>query len=130
MYFWYHQQQIQKWQRAYRCRNLQPIQFAQNTFGPLQPVSPAREAWRRGVLLADNLPLGQLITELNRYRPGHLGCDPAVAQLPVMGSFPLKDSDLALQSLLPTLPVQIEQHTPWWINVAARPVPDGSVSNN
>ena len=31
----------------------------------------------------DNLPLGQLIAELNRYRPGHLGCDPAVAQLPV-----------------------------------------------
>lgn len=62
----------------------QQVSFTRDGFTPTASASPAREAWSRGVLLADNLPLGQLIAELNRYRPGHLGCDPAVAHLPVM----------------------------------------------
>lgn len=98
----------------------QQLSFAQNAFGPLQPVSPAREAWRRGVLLADNLPLGQLLEELGRHRHGHLGCDPAVAQMPVMGSFPLKDTDQALQLLAAALPIRVETPLPWWVNVGAK----------
>jgi transmembrane sensor len=43
-----------------------------------------------------------------------------VADLRITGSFPLKDTNLALNALLPTLPVQIEQHTPWWVTVAAK----------
>ncbi|NVL31716.1 amino acid ABC transporter substrate-binding protein, partial [Pseudomonas syringae pv. actinidiae] len=39
------------------------------------------------------------------------------------GSFPLADTDLALKALLPTLPVQIEQHTQWWVTVLARDEP-------
>lgn len=83
-------------------------------------ASATREAWSRGVLLADNLPLGQLISELNRYRPGHLGCDPAVAHLPVMGSFPLKDSEHALQLLEAALPIQIDKVMPWWVSVGPK----------
>jgi len=94
--------------------------FSQDRFEPQHPVSPAREAWRRGVLLADNLPLGQLLEELSRYRHGHLACDPAVAQMPVMGSFPLKDTDQALRLLAAALPIAVEKPMPWWVNVNAR----------
>ena len=94
--------------------------FSRTTFGPLDNASPAREAWRRGVLLADNLPLGQLLAELSRYRHGHLGCDPAVAQLPVMGSFPLKDTDQALRLLAAALPIRVEMPLAWWVNVGPR----------
>lgn len=83
-------------------------------------ASASREAWSRGVLLADNLPLGQLIGELNRYRPGHLGCDPAVAHLPVMGSFPLKDSEHALRLLEAALPIKVDRVMPWWISVGPK----------
>ena len=56
---------------------------------------------------------------------GHLGVAPEVADLRITGSFPLHDTDLALSALLPTLPVQIEQHTQWWVTVAkAIPSPE------
>jgi len=38
----------------------------------------------------------------------------------VTGSFPLTNTDLALASLLPVLPVQIERHTQWWVNVVPK----------
>ncbi|MBT1262162.1 FecR domain-containing protein [Pseudomonas sp. VS40] len=98
----------------------QQVSFTRDGFAPTAPVSPAREAWSRGVLLADNLPLGQLIAELNRYRPGHLGCDPAVAQLPVMGSFPLIDSDHALHLLQAALPIRVDRPMPWWVTVGPK----------
>ncbi len=95
----------------------QQVSFNRDGFKPTALASPAREAWSRGLLLADNLPLGDLIAELNRYRPGHLGCDPAVAQLPVMGSFPLKDSDHALHLLQAALPIRVDRVMPWWVSV-------------
>lgn len=98
----------------------QQVSFTRDGFAPTAPASPAREAWSRGVLLADNLPLGQLIAELNRYRPGHLGCDPAVAQLPVMGSFPLIDSDHALHLLQAALPIRVDRPMPWWVTVGPK----------
>ena len=98
----------------------QQIAFNRDGFNPTTAVSPAREAWSRGVLLADNLPLGQLVAELNRYRTGHLGCDPAVAHLPVMGSFPLMDSDHALHLLQAALPVRVDRLMPWWVTVGPR----------
>jgi transmembrane sensor len=83
-------------------------------------ADPSREAWRRGVLLADNLPLGELIEELSRYRPGHLHCDPAVANLSVMGSFPLKDTDQALRLLEAALPIRIDKTFNWWVSVGPK----------
>ncbi|WP_347905841.1 FecR domain-containing protein [Pseudomonas purpurea] len=93
------------------------LAFTQHGFEPSSVAVAAREAWRRGVLLADNLPLGQLLEELSRYRLGHLGCDPRIAGLPVMGSFPLKDTDQALRLLEAALPIRVEKPLSWWVNV-------------
>lgn len=98
----------------------QQLAFDRSSLMPLQPASAAREAWSRGLLLADNLPLGQLLDELGRYRPGHLGCDPAIANLPVMGTFPLKDSDQALALLQAALPVRVKRLTDWWVSLEPR----------
>ncbi|WP_350615518.1 FecR domain-containing protein [Pseudomonas sp. HY7a-MNA-CIBAN-0227] len=98
----------------------QQVTFTRDRFNATSPASATREAWSRDVLLADNLPLGKLIAELNRYRPGHLGCDPAVAQLPVMGSFPLKDSDHALHLLQAALPIRVDTLMPWWVTVGPK----------
>ncbi|UZE28656.1 FecR domain-containing protein [Pseudomonas asplenii] len=88
--------------------------------GPLQPLAPGADAWTRGMLVVDNVRLADMLDELGRYRRGHLGVDPKVANLRITGSFPLHDTDLALSALLPTLPVQIERHTQWWVTVQAK----------
>ena len=88
--------------------------------GPLLAINPGADAWTRGMLVVDNARLEDLVAELARYRPGHLGVAPEVANLRITGSFPLHNTDLALTALLPTLPVQIEKHTAWWVTVGAR----------
>jgi transmembrane sensor len=101
-------------------REGQQVLIRNNGMGPIGALNLGADAWTRGMLVVDNVRLEDLIRELARYRSGHLGVTPAVANLRITGSFPLKDTNLALNALLPTLPVQIDQHTPWWVTVAAK----------
>ncbi|VXC36031.1 Amino acid ABC transporter substrate-binding protein [Pseudomonas sp. 8Z] len=77
----------------------------------------AADAWSRGMLVADALPLAQLIETLGEYRSGYLSLDPSLANLPISGSFPLHDTDKALAALPLSLPVRIEHVGPWWTRV-------------
>ena len=83
------------------------------------PASASAAAWSKGVLVADNMRLDELIGELARYRPGLLRCDPAVASLSVNGVFSLRDTDRALHNLALALPVQIVARTRYWVTVQA-----------
>ncbi|WP_370540088.1 FecR domain-containing protein [Achromobacter sp. ACM03] len=85
-----------------------------------EQADPARVAWSRGVVLADNLPLKTLIDELGRYRQGYLGVAPEVADMLVMGVFPADDSDRALAMLERNLPVRVQRPLPWWTSIVAR----------
>ena len=76
-----------------------------------------REAWARGILLADNLRLDEFLLELAAYRRGYLRCDPRVGSLRVVGAFPLGDVDRVLDALADTLPIRIQRRTGWWVNV-------------
>ncbi|EGH95045.1 MULTISPECIES: FecR domain-containing protein [Pseudomonas syringae group] len=98
----------------------QQIRLTRSGFGTLLALPSGADAWTRGMLVVDNARLADMLAELGRYRAGHVGVDPKVADLRITGSFPLADTDLALKALLPTLPVQIEQHTRWWVTVLAR----------
>jgi transmembrane sensor len=99
-------------------REGQQVLMRGNGLGPITALNLGADAWTRGMLVVDNARLEDLVRELARYRRGHLGLDPEIADLRITGSFPLHDTDKALNALLPTLPVQIEQHTPWWVTVA------------
>ncbi|WP_433768674.1 FecR domain-containing protein [Pseudomonas putida] len=101
-------------------REGQQVLIRNDGLGPILAVNAGADAWTRGMLVVDNARLEDLVQELGRYRRGHLGVTPEVADLRITGSFPLKDTNLALNALLPTLPVQIEQHTQWWVTVAAK----------
>lgn len=96
------------------------LRFTRNAVDRLQTVSPQRESWSRGILQAEGLPLGELIAELASYRQGYLGCAPALAHLPVLGTFPLKDSDRALALLQAALPIRVERLTDWWVSIEPR----------
>ncbi|MCR3869176.1 amino acid ABC transporter substrate-binding protein, partial [Pseudomonas aeruginosa] len=52
--------------------------------------------------------------------PALLQVDPSIADLRVTGSFPLKDTRLALQALEPSLPVRSVRHNAWWFEVVPR----------
>ena len=97
----------------------QQLAFTTDQLGTLAPADPAREAWSRGVLLAQDLPLAHVIAELSRYRHGRIAVAPEVARLPVLGSFPLDDVDGALSMLAQTLPIRIRRPLPWWTAIEA-----------
>lgn len=87
---------------------------------PPEPAAAAAAAWQRGVLVADGLPLAEVVAELARFRPGWLDCDPAVAGLRVSGVFPLLDTDRALHNLSLALPVSLRRRSRYWVRVQAR----------
>ena len=95
----------------------QQMLIHRNSLGPMLALAPGTGAWMRGMLVVDNARLGDVVAELARYRQGHLGVAKDVADLRITGSFPLTNTDLALKALTPTLPVQIETRTPWWVTV-------------
>lgn len=94
----------------------QMITFQQNRFGSVIALN-AEPTWPQGLLQADNLPLNKFIERLSAYRKGYLGCDPAVATLAVTGTFPLHDTDMALEMLTHVLPVQLNRRFSWWLTV-------------
>ncbi|WP_300759229.1 FecR domain-containing protein [Janthinobacterium sp.] len=71
---------------------------------PPDSVAP----WRKGRVTVDNLPLGQLLAEFERYGDtGLVVRDPAVARLRIGGSFSLTQLDGFAAALPQLLPVQI-----------------------
>lgn len=83
-------------------------------------VTGEPDAWTRGLLIVDNWRLGDLIDQLDRYRPGRLRCDDAVASLRVSGAFPIDDTDRALAAVERALPVRISRFTRYYVRVVAR----------
>ena len=86
---------------------------------PLGPATPQADAWTGGVLVADNMRLGDFLAELGRYRHGVLLCSAAVADLRIVGAYPLADTDQVLDALQSTLPVRLHRPLPWWVMVGA-----------
>lgn len=101
-------------------REGQQVLMNANGLGRIGTVPAGADAWTRGMLVVDNVRLADLLATLGQYRSGYLGVDDQVADLRVTGSFPLNDTDLALSSLVPALPVKVERHTQWWVTVGPK----------
>lgn len=98
----------------------QETRFTRHTIAAPQPANEDGTAWTRGMLLADNMRLSDLVAELARYRHGYLGCAPEVADLRIVGAFPLADTDRVLASLERALPVRVSTLGPWWVSIEPR----------
>ena len=98
----------------------QGVAFDRQSVSATQRAQPGREAWANGALMANDMRLGDFIDELASYRQGHLGIDPQVANLRVMGTYPLQDTDQVLAMLEQVLPVRVERRFAWWVNVVPR----------
>ena len=67
----------------------------------------AATAWSRGTLEALDMALGTVVDALRAYRSGLLVITDDAARLRVTGTYPLDDTDAALQALAETLPVAV-----------------------
>ena len=97
------------------------VRFNASRIGELAAAEPGREAWARGVLLAEDIPLADVVRELNRYQHGHLSLAPELATLRVVGGYPLQDPDKVLSMLAEVLPIQVRRILPWWLSIEPKP---------
>jgi transmembrane sensor len=94
--------------------------FSPTHIDAIEPVERRREAWSRGLLLAENLRLDAFFDELSQQHRVHFAVAPAVAGLRLVGAYPLDDIDRIVATLEETLPVTVKRPLPWWISVDAR----------
>ncbi len=91
--------------------------FNKKVVAPLKPAKQTDIAWVKNRLVADNMPLGVFVEELQRFHSSHLHLDPAVANLSVMGTFPTDNPNHVLTMLSQILPVKVEKTLPLWISI-------------
>lgn len=97
----------------------QQVDIGQQRIGAVLAVPASASAWTQGLLIAERQPLGEVIAELERYRPGLLRCAAEVAGLRVSGSFSLDQPDASLDLLARTLPIRIRRVMGYWASVDA-----------
>lgn len=95
------------------------ISFTASAMQPVRALDASAALWERGLLLARDMRLDELVAELARYHRGVLRCDPAVAGLLVSGSFPLNRPDSVLAALQEVLPVRVQYRTQYWATLVA-----------
>ncbi|WP_432241510.1 FecR domain-containing protein [Herbaspirillum robiniae] len=100
------------------------VRFDADAMGTPAPADESMAAWSRNLLMPDGMRLDDFLAELGRYRRGHLGCAPEVAALPLVGVYPINDTDRVLAALEASLPVKVRRILPWWVTVEAKdPLP-------
>jgi len=67
--------------------------------------------------VADHITLKELITEVGRYRHGHLAVDPDIEELRVMGTYLVDQPDHLLTMLENVLPIKARFLLPWWVTL-------------
>ena len=98
----------------------QQLSFNRQAWNPPRPLDAGSGAWTDGMLVAAHMRLADFLGELGRYRRGQLNCDPKVADLLISGTYPVEDSERALDLLTVSLPVRIKRFTRYWVTVEAR----------
>jgi transmembrane sensor len=69
----------------------------------------SRDAWTRGILLADNQPLCKFVSELNRYRQNAIICSSDVSHFKLVGAYPLTDTEQIIDAVESSLPIRFWQ---------------------
>lgn len=83
------------------------------------------DSWTEGVIAGKNMRLGDLLTELSRYRSGRISIDPDIADLRVSGVYHIGDTDQVLHFLAQTQPVTVSYMTRFWVSVRAKHLSPG-----
>ena len=95
----------------------QQTRFNAQTIATKESARPGNKSWHKGVIVADHMPLQQLLDELGRYHHGHVGLHPSLSELRVVGTFPLDQPAHVLAMLEDTLPLKVNRLFSWWITL-------------
>lgn len=80
-----------------------------NTFSPSQAA-----AWRQGQLIADDLPISDVLTQIRRYTPGIIVLrDAKLGAQRVTGVYDLRKPQAALQAVLQPYGAKVTAYGPW-----------------
>lgn len=85
--------------------------------GPIHAYPSSQAAWVNGQLIVLDTPLGDVIDELGRYRPGVLQCQERARHLRVSGTLRLDSTDAVLANLQASLPIQVRYFTRYWVSI-------------
>lgn len=80
-------------------------------------LDTSSDAWVKGFIVVDKMPLNTFVAELSRYKTGVIKCDPSIKQLEISGAYPLHDIDATLASVSKTLNLRIETFTRYWLTL-------------
>lgn len=80
-------------------------------------LDTSADAWVKGFIVVDKMPLNAFLEELSRYKTGVIKCDPSISQLEISGAYPLNDIDATLASVSKTLSLRIETFTRYWLTL-------------
>ncbi len=94
--------------------------FTKQAMMPPSPAHAIHDTWTRGLLIADNLSLAELVQSLSRAYGGHISVAADVASLRVFGSYPAQDPPRALDMLASVMPIEVRQWVPGWLHVKRR----------
>ncbi|WP_349678186.1 FecR domain-containing protein, partial [Methylophaga sp. UBA3991] len=85
--------------------------------GSVMSAQESMLAWQQYMLVADNMPLAEIVTQLQNYHHGWLRCDPSIADRRVSGTYPLSNIDQVLKALAATLQIELVYRTRYWITL-------------
>ena len=80
-------------------------------------LDTSSDAWVKGFIVVDKMPLSTFVAELSRYKTGVIKCDPSISQLEISGAYPLNNIDATLTSVSKTLNLRIETFTRYWVTL-------------
>lgn len=106
--------------QAMRIAAGQQIDFSKIKISDARGLERNQAAWTRSMLVAVDWRLDDFLAELSRYKRGHIHCDPAIADMKVTGAYRIDNTDLVLDSLTMSHPIQIKYFTRFWVQVSAK----------
>lgn len=83
----------------------------------LLPAQAADLAWKQHMLIADKLPLNEVLNELMIYHRGWIKAEPALQDRFISGTYPLDNKDSVLKAIASTLSADLIYRTRYWITL-------------
>ena len=93
------------------------IRFSAVQYQAKSALDISSDAWIKGFIVVDKMPLNLFIAELSRYKTGVIQCHPSIRQVKISGAYPINDIDATLISISKTLSLRIETFTPYWVTL-------------
>lgn len=93
------------------------VMISNENIQTLAPTNIKQISWQQGLLFAEETTLAKFIEQVGRYRTGYLSVAPEIAQLRIMGSFPINDTDKILAMLSNSLSIKVDKILPWWVTL-------------